>query len=391
MYNPIRLAHCRVASILIDLTLILINLPTSRHNHHTTQCKMPTATPSRGRPRSTTPPLPPYEPPLIPLHNTGHAKLITLLKSQSLRQLKTHLQHAEEKLTDSAGEVNERLTDSRLRYEKQKERRRARRPRQNDSGEQAESAAAALDDADDNDDGDEEHERLMQLEEQVTGVTGQLEAAMRRTIDAEVKVDSLAGVMGRFETEAEQASLAPRRATRRTRRHINADEDGDDDGDGDDADYDPAEGEGAEAPSQKLQTSLAESNARWDGLSLTERYASRPTYMNAQALTSQIRDQQRLHRLLPDHPRSQTPRRRHPAAPARLNMVHAPGRAGRRRRGRARASHAHTGWPTRSQRVPRRLGRHRHRARAHLAQVPSDTAAVPRPRDQHEMPAQFRA
>ena len=29
MYNPIRLAHCRVASILIDLTLILINLPTS--------------------------------------------------------------------------------------------------------------------------------------------------------------------------------------------------------------------------------------------------------------------------------------------------------------------------------------------------------------------------
>jgi hypothetical protein len=113
----------------------------------------------------------------------------------------------------------------------------------------------------------------MQLEEQVTGVTGQLEAAMRRTIDAEVKVDSLAGVMGRFETEAEQASLAPRRATRRTRRHINADEDGDDDGDGDDADYDPAEGEGAEAPSQKLQTSLAESNARWDGLSLTERYA----------------------------------------------------------------------------------------------------------------------
>ncbi|GAB1215230.1 hypothetical protein ATERTT37_004416 [Aspergillus terreus] len=237
------------------------------------------ATPSRGRPRSTTPPLPPYEPPLIPLHNTGHAKLITLLKSQSLRQLKTHLQHAEEKLTDSAGEVNERLTDSRLRYEKQKERRRARRPRQNDSGEQAESAAAALDDADDNDDGDEEHERLMQLEEQVTGVTGQLEAAMRRTIDAEVKVDSLAGVMGRFETEAEQASLAPRRATRRTRRHINADEDGDDDGDGDDADYDPAEGEGAEAPSQKLQTSLAESNARWDGLSLTERYATNNAYI----------------------------------------------------------------------------------------------------------------
>ncbi|KAL4895227.1 mRNA capping enzyme-domain-containing protein [Aspergillus ambiguus] len=236
------------------------------------------------RARSNTPPLPPYEPPLAPLHTTGHAKLVTLLKSQSLRQLKTHLQHAEEKLTDSAGEVNERLTDSRVRYEKQKERRRNRRPQaqgdgDGDDGEQAESAAALDDAGDAAADTSEEHERLMQLEEQVTTVTGELEKAMRRTIDAEVKADALAEVMGRFETEAEQASVAPRRARRRLRRHMDAEEE-DEGEDDEDADYDPGpEHDERDAPSQKLDGSLLASYGRWDGLSLTERYSTNNAYV----------------------------------------------------------------------------------------------------------------
>ena len=59
-----------------------------------------------------------------------------LMDSQLSRQLKTHLQHAAEKLTDSAGDVNEKLSDARVRYERAKEKRRGAAASENKNVEQ---------------------------------------------------------------------------------------------------------------------------------------------------------------------------------------------------------------------------------------------------------------
>src|SRR5438552_1937230 len=70
--------------------------------------------------RASTPPLPEYEPLSAPLNPNAQRALTALLKSKSLRGLKKHLQAAEERLTETGGEVNERSTDAKLRLEREK-------------------------------------------------------------------------------------------------------------------------------------------------------------------------------------------------------------------------------------------------------------------------------
>ncbi|KAF9889411.1 mRNA cap guanine-N7 methyltransferase [Aspergillus nanangensis] len=225
---------------------------------------MPSSASQSRRPsaRSQTPPLPPYEPPIAPLNAAGHAKLVTLLKSQSLRQLKTHLQHAEEKLTDSAGEINEHLTNAQVRYQKEKERKR------NKAQPQEQDADAEIGEVEENDAGDpdEEHDRFIQLQEQVVTITSQLDEAIRRTIDSEVKVDELSAMVTTFETEAEQASsrasTGQRRRTLRARNR-GGDEDEDEDGDEDENSETTPETEDIDPPSRKLDESIQTSNERW--------------------------------------------------------------------------------------------------------------------------------
>lgn len=178
--------------------------------------------------------------------------------------MKTHLQHAEEKLTDSAGEVNERLTDARVRLQRLKERRGERK----NFNEGEENGARQQGDTDD------WEERLRELEERVEGATERLEGQMRGTIDGEVRVDGLVGVLGTIEREVEQESSFGRstRSTRRTTRRRGGEEDGDDDEE--DGDYEEAEERGEESvpPSRRLDKLLGENYADWDKLSLTERY-----------------------------------------------------------------------------------------------------------------------
>ncbi|KAE8160151.1 zinc-finger of the MIZ type in Nse subunit-domain-containing protein [Aspergillus tamarii] len=244
----------------------------SRHRsrHLSSNAQRQTQTPSQ-RPRATTPPLPAYEAPIAPLHNTAQNKLLSLLKSQSLRPLKTHLQHAEEKLTDSAGEVNERLTDARVRLQRLKERRGEREnfnEREEDGGQQQQE------------DTDDWEERLRELEGRVGGVTERLEARMRGTIDGEVKVDGLVGVLGTVEKEVEQQGSSGRSRRRRTRRR-GGEEEGDED-DEDDEDYEETEREREDEsvpPSRRLDELLGENYAEWDKRSLTGRYSSNNAYI----------------------------------------------------------------------------------------------------------------
>lgn len=118
--------------------------------------------------------------------------------------------------------------------------------------------------------------RLSSLEERVTGVTKRMEEQVRKVVDAEMKVDALVEVMGGFEREAEEASVA-RPSRRQTRRRRDVDEDADEEDEGEDGDEvhevtDDAAG--GDAPSRRLDESLDKSHAQWDRLSLTQRYAS---------------------------------------------------------------------------------------------------------------------
>ncbi|KAE8419094.1 zinc-finger of the MIZ type in Nse subunit-domain-containing protein [Aspergillus pseudocaelatus] len=218
------------------------------------------------RSRATTPPLPAYEAPIAPLHTTAQNKLLSLLKSQSLRPLKTHLQHAEEKLTDSAGEVNERLTDARVRLQRLKER---RGERENFDEREEDGVQRQQEDTDD------WEERLRELEGRVGGVTERLEARMRGTIDGEVRVDGLVGVLGTVEREVEQDGSSERSMRRRTRGRG-----GEEDDDEDDEDYEEAEREDESVPpSRRLDELLGENYVEWDKRSLTQKYSSNNAYI----------------------------------------------------------------------------------------------------------------
>jgi mRNA (guanine-N7-)-methyltransferase len=248
----------------------------SRNDRTSTTASRHTQAPSR----PSTPPLPAYEPPIAPLNAAGHNAIIALLNAPSLRQLKTHIQRAEEKLTDSAGEVNERLTDARVRYQKERVR---KRKRANGETPGAEGVSAKREEEDEEEeDGDDggEINRLARLEEQVQSVTEELEARMRQTIDAEVKLEGLKGVLADMAKEAEEAAVAGAGAraaglrSRRTRRRRGDDEEDQDPEEDGDEDYEATpEPQMTGIPlSRQLDQKLDEESARWTGQSLTQRY-----------------------------------------------------------------------------------------------------------------------
>ncbi|KAH2222746.1 hypothetical protein KXV58_007229 [Aspergillus fumigatus] len=265
--------------------------PDTRRHRHTSRNDRTSTTANRHTQvssRASTPPLPAYEPPIAPLNAAGHNAIVGLLNAPSLRQLKTHIQRAEEKLTDSAGEVNERLTDARVRYQKERARKRRKAngemPLAEGVGAKQEREDGSEDD--DDDDGEERH-RLARLEEQVQSVTEELEARMRQTIDAEVKLEGLKGVLADMAKEAEKATVAGAGArtaqlrSRRTRRRQ-----GDDEGDQDpeeegDEDYEatPEPQMPGIPPSRRLEQKLDEESARWAGQSLTQRYSTNNAYI----------------------------------------------------------------------------------------------------------------
>jgi hypothetical protein len=188
---------------------------------------------------STAPTLPPYEPPSAPLNAAAKRALAGLLQSPPLNVLRTHIQHAGEKLTDSAGEVNERATDARVRYEKRVERKRERRERDGEVDMEVDVEA----------DDDGERERLASMQERVKTVTDGLEGRMRGVIDAEVKLGGLLDGIGDLEAEEEEEE-----------------EGGDDE-------------EPETAPVQELDEKIGRCRADWEeGLSLTERWVYLPTY-----------------------------------------------------------------------------------------------------------------
>ncbi|KAL2857961.1 zinc-finger of the MIZ type in Nse subunit-domain-containing protein [Aspergillus pseudoustus] len=255
-----------------------------------------TATPrhreERGE-RARTPPLPAYEPPVAPLTEVGRNALVALLRSQALRQLKTHVQHAELKLTESAGEVNERLTDAtvRLKRQREKERERVQSRSVTEAGDGAENENEGRDRMD-VDGGEsaggngEEIARLRELEESVMGVTEKLDGKMRQAIDSEVKIDALGEVLSGLQREVDAEIAAnggtqrPRQSKRRRRRAGTDDEEvEEDEGDLYEATPEAEEGEGEPSLTRKLEERMAQDQEKWEGLTLTERYSENNSYV----------------------------------------------------------------------------------------------------------------
>ncbi|KAL1966982.1 hypothetical protein VTN77DRAFT_3726 [Rasamsonia byssochlamydoides] len=271
---------------------------------------------------SSRPTLPEYEPLSAPLNAAGQRALAALLQSSSYRHLKTHLQQAADKLTETAGEVNERATDARVRYEQQKQRKRAEKNGNNnrskavkeeddddeenneeeeeDSEDGNKKAHSDNEDEEDDDEDNEEATRLARLEERVKEVTERLEVQMRQVVDAEVKLDGLKNVVEELGKEADATggvAAARRRADggggrRRSRRHRHGDEDEEMMDVDEDDDYENESDQDYEAspqrrnrhaelqpPSQKLEEKLAENNAQWQRLSLTQRYTTNNAYI----------------------------------------------------------------------------------------------------------------
>ncbi|KAJ5287438.1 Zinc finger RING/FYVE/PHD-type [Penicillium angulare] len=232
-------------------------------------------TPSSGaKPRTKTTPrtiqirdLPPYEAPEAPLNRDAQCKLAALLHSQHKNSVQTHLGHATQVLTESAGQVNEKLFDARLRYEKLRE---GRRNASAISGEEP-------DDSVDN----EELERLGDLERRTDAVTGQMEEKMRGIIDSEARLQAILGSISQLQREEEenQAASAGPRQTRAQRRR----DDDEEESEGENYEGTP-EREGMEArarnpPSKRLGEVLDAEGERWKELSLTERYAGHNSYV----------------------------------------------------------------------------------------------------------------
>lgn len=205
------------------------------------------------------PELPEYQPPEAPLTAESHRQLATLLNSPYSKYLKTHFQHAAEKLTDSAGDVNEKLTDARARYERAKETRR-------EAGDVEEDIES------------EEYQRLAETETKINDVTGGMEEKMRLIIDSESRFQGLQDAMTTLDREVGEALQAAfgSRQTRgqRRQRHAGDDEDGED---AEDADYEGTpEREAREAnaqnpPSHRLGNALEQGSEKWNGQSLTAR------------------------------------------------------------------------------------------------------------------------
>lgn len=219
-----------------------------------------------------TPTIPTYQPPLYPLNAGGKHALSTLLQKHTQRRLLHHLQHVSEKLTDSAGEVNERLTDARARYERKKSRRDD--SENNDGGHEGNSEEYGSEDV--------ELNQLAQMEERVKDVTEKLEESIRAAIDAEVRVGGLGAMVAEIareegpEGDDEGWSRGSGQGRRRpiTRSGAGSEEDGDEDEEDDgltqqeEQEPDPP----SNPPSRKLNEKLTKSHDEWVRLSLTQRY-----------------------------------------------------------------------------------------------------------------------
>lgn len=231
-----------------------------------------------------------------PLNPTGQRALAALLSGSSFKQMHKHLSQAGEKLTETAAEVNERATDSRVRYENSRRKKRSERNKSKTaaaasrrrSGDGEEEGATddeeqedeEMEDEEEEEDQEEENEdmsrarKLEQLDEKVKEVTVRLEERMRGVVDGEYKLSAMQEVVEEVHRAAEEAgaeaNARERQSRLRSRRHVDEDEDEEMEDSGMQEDENEDETVTI-VPSQMMNDKLNEIDMQWEEQSLAQR------------------------------------------------------------------------------------------------------------------------
>lgn len=255
---------------------------------------------TRNRPQT-----PEYEPLTTPLNPKAQRALASLHSATHFRLLKEHIRQAGDKLSETAGETNERVADARHRFENIAGRKRAAsaaakkkkhgKKTRTDGDEIEDDEKDDDDNEDDDDDGEEgedeeeeeddertraEAQKLDNLEAKVKLTTSQLEERMRHVVDAEYKVGGLQVAIQEIAADAETAGAALNTSRRRARlreRGAAVDADGDEDMD-EDQDEEEEDEAPTVVPAQIIKERLAGHESQWEQQSLTQRWL--PVYLS---------------------------------------------------------------------------------------------------------------
>lgn len=240
----------------------------------------PDPTPARGRSRQSTTTalqdLPAYEPPVGPLTPNCQRALARLLQNEGLKNAQRHVQDASAKVSNAAGDINEKLTEARQRHARYLASERKRREKAESQGGNDEA------DADGGGGGgglgknvEEEEAKFRAREEEVERLTVALEEEIRRVVDSDIMLEDVKKWLADAVREIDEGATRGR-GRRQLRHRRNDDEDEDEDGEEheDEHEHDPSN-----EYSQRLAKDIESRRADWTAQSLTQRYSTNNTYV----------------------------------------------------------------------------------------------------------------
>jgi len=221
--------------------------------------------------------LPPYEPPAFPLNDTAQRALQQLLSTHSLAGYKQTLTDATVFLTDSAGEINDALSQKELATRKAK----TRRQNQDTEDDEADARIAMME------------TELEDMREKVQKMTQRMDESVRKMIDTHHAVDHIKDSLSTLAASTTTASLtsqpSQRRSQRRRRRDPALSDDEASSADDEYADIQPTLSTQAGTQTQQplstsFRTLLQQSRDRYQSRPLRDRYAKDNDYRSFKRL-----------------------------------------------------------------------------------------------------------
>lgn len=239
----------------------------------------PSATPGPSR-RPGGSELPDHEQPIFPMNQAAQQALLDLARKHKLDGLEKGLGDAIAMVTNSAGDINDRMTEKRQRMSKRASKERTTDPPGADDGEEAEGGSVD----------DEDLERdLEQLKEKVESMTQRMDESLRKLIDGQEGVMGLGATLGSVANDARanastQVSTQPGRSQPRTTRQgagLDEEEDEEEEQYPEITPTDPAASTQTHpGPSRVFTSKLGEWKTRYQNQPLSDRYGGNNHYRN---------------------------------------------------------------------------------------------------------------
>jgi hypothetical protein len=240
------------------------------------QASSSTAGPSQSRPRQhhngASDELPPYQPPSHPLNDAARRALDQISNNRNTRQLEKHLAKSTELIRDAVGATNDRACEANEKVKQIEARHREQKTAKTDAEEEVTEYAEGF-------------------SEEVSRVTGQLEAALRQNIDyrAELEDESevLQAVRDQVQIEAQTWKPKPvaggKRKNKRRKANADLDEDEDDNEEEEQGEEDVEMAEADDNPplhgvNNLLQSARRAKAEEWARTDMVGRYAHDNSY-----------------------------------------------------------------------------------------------------------------